>query len=236
MKKVYSMLTRGDFHIHSTASDGNLTPTEIVMYARNRGIDTIAITDHNSTGGVNEAAAAGMRYGVAVIPAVELSTRHRGESIHILGYFTDGRFHSNVFQDALKLIRNHRFNEVRRILSSFAVSHGSGDNLTVYEGICLLKNFGASVVLAHPVRLNHDTLQELLAFPFDGLEAKYCKSSYQETNYFIDLALKYFAFYTGGSDFHSAGNKVSCHCQIGSPCLDQMEMQMFLRNSGALVI
>ncbi|KAJ49231.1 PHP domain-containing protein, partial [Clostridium tetanomorphum DSM 665] len=69
------MLMRGDLHIHSNASDGSLSPRQIIKLAKSRGIDTIAIADHNSVDGLTKASEAGKEYGVSVIPAVELSTR-----------------------------------------------------------------------------------------------------------------------------------------------------------------
>ncbi|MFU0824620.1 MAG: hypothetical protein ACFWTK_06365 [Clostridium sp.] len=96
------MFEKGDFHIHSKASDGELTPREVVELARRRGIDIIALTDHNTTLGVDDALRAGIEYGVIVIPAVELSTRFHNERIHILGYFKDDRYKSQVFQKDTK--------------------------------------------------------------------------------------------------------------------------------------
>lgn len=230
------MMAKGDLHIHSTASDGSLSPWEIVISAKQRGIDIIAITDHNSTNGISEAAAAGRQYGVAVIPAVEISTKYRGESIHILGYFKDGRFTQGIFQEILRLVRAHRLKKARSILKGFMHTDGSGNHLSVPEGIALLRTFGAVVVLAHPVRIRTKNLPAILSLPFDGIEAKYCNSSYNDTCYFINIALSKYSFYTGGSDFHTNKNSSKTHCFIGDPYLNEMEIQSFLRNSGAAVL
>lgn len=229
------MLTRGDLHIHSTASDGRLTPSEIILLARSLGIDTIALADHNSTGGIIEAAAAGRQYGVSVIPAVELSTKYKGESIHLLGYFRDGRFYHYIFQETLNLIKAHKIKQARSLLKDYINTDWSSDSLSVTEGIDLLRTFGAAVVLAHPVRISNRNLSELLSMPFDGLEAKYCHNSYYDTGFFINAALTHFSFYTGGSDFHTDRGSQQVHCLIGNPSLNEMEIQMFLRNSGAAV-
>ena len=65
---------RVDLHTHSSFSDGTLTPTELVKLAAQTGLSSIALTDHDTTDGVCEALAAADRYGVEVIPGVELST------------------------------------------------------------------------------------------------------------------------------------------------------------------
>jgi predicted metal-dependent phosphoesterase TrpH len=226
------MFTRGDFHIHTTASDGSLSPKEVVLAARSAGIDTIAITDHNTTYGIDQAAMAGRLYGVSVIPGVELSTKYNGESIHILGYFRDESFYDNTFLKVLQLIKTHRFVETRRILCNFMQTEYFADSLSVFEGIDLLRAFGVAVVLAHPVRISVENLSDILRMPFDGIEARYCHNSYYDTSFFINIALSSFSFYTAGSDFHNRGN----NCFIGQPFLNSLEIQRFFSNSGAIVI
>ncbi|MDO6354311.1 PHP domain-containing protein [Caloramator sp. CAR-1] len=81
------MLNKGDFHIHSNASDGKYSPTEIIIISKINKIDVISIADHNTTAGISEAVEAGRNYGVSVVPAVELSTKFNCESVHLLGYF-----------------------------------------------------------------------------------------------------------------------------------------------------
>lgn len=78
-----------DLHCHSTASDGLLTPTDLVDYASHRGVSVIGLTDHDSTSGIESATAAGRQRGVTVIPGVELSSEIEGLQAHILGYFID---------------------------------------------------------------------------------------------------------------------------------------------------
>lgn len=230
------MLTNGDFHIHSTASDGDLSPREIIIAAKERGIDTIAITDHNTTNGIKEAAEAGKQYGVSVIPAIELSTRYNHNSIHILGYFKNIIYTDSTFEELIKLVKTHRIKKARNILRSFIEIEHSGDYLSVYEGLYLLKTFGASVVLAHPMRINPKYLNEILNIPFDGIEAKYSKTSYTDTSYFINIASTRFSFYTGGSDFHTNNKKDIKHSLIGEPSLNSEEIQIFLERSGAMLL
>lgn len=74
-----------DLHIHTTASDGSLTPTQVVQMARKKGFSLIAVTDHDTMGGVAEALEAGKKYNVDVVPGVEISSGVTLE-VHMLGY------------------------------------------------------------------------------------------------------------------------------------------------------
>ncbi len=77
-----------DFHVHSTASDGRLTPAELVNEAVSSGLEGFAIADHDTLAGVSEAAEKASALGLCYIPAVELSVDlHSGGSAHLLGYF-----------------------------------------------------------------------------------------------------------------------------------------------------
>lgn len=78
-----------DLHVHTTASDGTLSPSGAVALARSLGLAAIAICDHDTADGVEEALHAGAEAGVEVVPGIELSVDYRGYGIHILGYFID---------------------------------------------------------------------------------------------------------------------------------------------------
>ncbi len=80
---------RIDLHTHSSVSDGTDTPTRLVMKALTAGLDVIALTDHDTLDGIQEAVEAGRRMGIRVIPGVELSTRQDGHTVHLLGYGCD---------------------------------------------------------------------------------------------------------------------------------------------------
>jgi len=78
-----------DLHCHSTASDSDRTPTQLVEHAKKLGLQTVAITDHDTIDGVEEAMEAGKRLGVTVIPGIELSADFPNGTMHILGYHID---------------------------------------------------------------------------------------------------------------------------------------------------
>jgi 3',5'-nucleoside bisphosphate phosphatase len=78
-----------DLHLHTTASDGVRTPSDIVNYAKDKGLQAIAITDHDTIEGLEEGLTEGNRIGFEVIPGVEISAEHSPGSMHLLGYFLD---------------------------------------------------------------------------------------------------------------------------------------------------
>lgn len=76
-----------DLHAHTTASDGSYTPTELVRYAKKKGLSAIAITDHDTIAGVEEASIEGRKLGIRVIPGAELSTRMDDCDVHMTSLF-----------------------------------------------------------------------------------------------------------------------------------------------------
>jgi len=78
-----------DLHIHTTASDGVMSPSEIVRYAKARGLQAIAITDHDTIEGLEEGVLEGERIDFEVIPGIEISAEHSPGSMHLLGFFLD---------------------------------------------------------------------------------------------------------------------------------------------------
>ncbi len=81
---------RADLHVHSTASDGTLSPSKLVLLALEAGVAVLALADHDSVEGIPEAVTAALGTPLTVIPAVELSSvAEDGRDVHILGYFID---------------------------------------------------------------------------------------------------------------------------------------------------
>ena len=79
---------RADLHSHSTASDGTCAPAEVMRQARAAGLDVIALTDHDTVAGHDEARAA-LPPGLTLVPGMELSCRLDGHSVHLLAYLFD---------------------------------------------------------------------------------------------------------------------------------------------------
>ncbi len=97
---------RCDFHTHTVHSDGTLTPRALVALARERGLSCIALTDHDTLNGVEEAQTEGRRIGVEVIAGVEVSVRCDFGTMHILGYFVDRN--SNILRKGLESVQEAR--------------------------------------------------------------------------------------------------------------------------------
>ena len=114
-----------DLHIHTTASDGKLTPAEIVTKAATLGLETIAISDHDTVNGIRPALVAAQVFpALSIIPAVELSTDVPSGEIHILGYYID---YTNVdFEKDLSRMRNSRLGRAQKIIEKL---HDLGINI-----------------------------------------------------------------------------------------------------------
>ena len=105
-----------DLHLHTSFSDGTSSPEELIGKAGACGLSAVAVTDHDTTDGVERAILAGARYGIEVVPGVELSTEGLdgvSEEIHILGYYINWR--TIYFQRKLALFRKARLRRAHLI-------------------------------------------------------------------------------------------------------------------------
>ncbi|KKL21276.1 hypothetical protein LCGC14_2447110, partial [marine sediment metagenome] len=91
-----STMTQFDLHTHSTASDGSLSPTELVKRAKLQGVTHLALTDHDGTEGIREAQDIAQEEDICLIPGVEISVSWHGATVHIVG------LHVDVENDALQ--------------------------------------------------------------------------------------------------------------------------------------
>ena len=107
---------RVDLHLHTVASDGRLSPTELVDLIASKGITLAAVSDHDTTNGVEEAMKAAANHPhLEIIPAIELSTDIPGTEIHMLGYFMD--WEDEDFQAVLKRFREGRLDRGRAMVN-----------------------------------------------------------------------------------------------------------------------
>lgn len=107
-----------DLHLHTTASDGLLSPGVLVQRAAAAGLTTIAITDHDTVGGLREAIEAGAELGVRVVPGIEITAVENQRDVHVLGYFFESG--STVLTTFLQAQRSDRIRRVREIASRLA--------------------------------------------------------------------------------------------------------------------
>jgi predicted metal-dependent phosphoesterase TrpH len=107
-----------DLHIHTTASDGLLAPADVVRIAIEKGLSVIAITDHDTTDGLDEALEAARGHELEVIAGVELSAEQGPREVHILGYYVDHR--DRDLQEKLKVLRRARWERARKMVAKLA--------------------------------------------------------------------------------------------------------------------
>lgn len=109
------MAKLADLHSHTRASDGTCTPAENVRLAKEADLAAVAITDHDTIGGIAEALAAGKEHGVEVVPGVEISSVANGQDIHVLGYFI--AHDDEQFQQELSGLRDTRHERNKMIVA-----------------------------------------------------------------------------------------------------------------------
>ena len=102
-----------DLHNHSTASDGLLSPTQLIELAARTGVDAIALTDHDTTAGLEEADRAARDAGITLVSGVEISVSWGGTTLHVVGLRVDPA--SEALARGLDSIRAGRFGRAQRI-------------------------------------------------------------------------------------------------------------------------
>ena len=107
-------MSRIDLHTHTNFSDGSFSPAALVELAHKKGLNILAITDHDTTDGLAEAMEAAQALPLELIPGIELSTEFQGRETHMLGYFIDPA--DPQFQARLERLRATRLDRIRHIL------------------------------------------------------------------------------------------------------------------------
>lgn len=103
-----------DLHLHTKYSDGQYTPEELIIKVKEAGIDLISITDHDTVNGIEESIEIGKKYGVEVIPGLEISSDIRDREVHILAYFFDPA--NRELEEYLRFFRAERIKRASRIV------------------------------------------------------------------------------------------------------------------------
>ncbi len=106
-----------DLHLHSTYSDGTMTPSELVKLAAGLGLSAVSITDHDTVSGTGEALDEGKRCSLEVVPGLEISVEHKGMNLHLLGYCFD--WCDGKLVETLGMLQTSREVRNRKIVSKF---------------------------------------------------------------------------------------------------------------------
>jgi len=185
-----------DLHIHTTASDGTYTPKELIDYAVKKGLSAIAITDHDTMSGIQEAMDYISEYKLPIelIPGMEMSASGLGDifGTHILAYFP------NKNKEELSIIINN-------VATDFSKSSENPR-----DAIKIVSQYGGITSLAHPTDYSYSMTKlekligELASIGITGVEAIYTTHSDAQIKQFKAIAVKYNLIITGGTDFHGA--------------------------------
>ena len=115
-----------DLHTHSTASDGTLTPTELLSLAKEQHLKAIALTDHDTTAGLEEAEQAAIKNHIELVPGIEFSSTWNGSSVHIVGL--DFNWKDAGFQETLAKFQSSR---TRRNIKMIALLQKEGFHISM---------------------------------------------------------------------------------------------------------
>lgn len=158
------MLAFADLHTHTTCSDGSLSPAQLIALAAERGLQALAITDHDTTAALPEAEEVAYQHNIFLVPGIELSCTAEGKDYHILGYFI------NPTCNLLRLHQEYCLEQrIQRIYTSVAILQELGLQLSAEEVL----EFAGS---AAPGRMH---LANVL------VEKEYCRSAGEAFNRFL---------------------------------------------------
>jgi predicted metal-dependent phosphoesterase TrpH len=157
---------RADLHMHTTASDGTLPPAKQVAWAKEQGLAAIAITDHDTVRGWDEALTAGAELGIEIVPGCELSTEVEKAEVHILGYYFDRE--EPRMKELLERMRGGRR---ARAAETVAKLHALGHTQVSLEAILAAggesvgrPHIAQALVDAGIVRTKQDAFERFLTF------------------------------------------------------------------------
>ncbi len=152
-----------DLHMHTTDSDGREGPRSLFERAHEKGLDYIAITDHDVCKSVDEHRRLADIYGVGYIPGIELSTLYKDKTVHVLGYFTDESHASESMKAYYERIKNDRETRAKKFIENLKHYH---DIVINYEqlvrlsgGVIARPHIGQAIIEHYP-QYTHDEVFE----------------------------------------------------------------------------
>ena len=129
------MNLKTDLHTHTYHSDGFYAPENLLTKAHKRGIEVLSITDHDSMNGISEAIEIAKKFGIEIVPGVEISSDIRDTEVHILGYFVDPN--NKELEHYLNFFREERYKRAIRIVKKLNIL---GLNITIDDVLVFAKN------------------------------------------------------------------------------------------------
>lgn len=123
-----------DLHAHTHFSDGSLSPTELVELARETGLSAVALTDHNTVGGVPELLAAARGTGVRAIPGIEFSTDWLGVELHVIALGFSDSAHSKI-NELVNEVREEKRRTMEKLITDLRGSGYNIDRHVIYDGV-----------------------------------------------------------------------------------------------------
>lgn len=149
-----------EFHCHTTASDGRFSPSQVVEMAKNKNVELLSITDHDTTEGINEALNKANEISLNFIPGIELSCNHNEESIHILGYFKGNDYKDETLIEFLNNLKRNRETRASSIVKNldkyFNIKINVDDVLKISNGVIARPHIAQAIVNAgYPFDFQH---------------------------------------------------------------------------------
>ncbi len=252
-----------DLHTHSSASDGIKSPGGLAEFAQLNGISALALTDHDTIDGLDEAENSAKKYGLDFIPGIEFSVDYPGGSFHLLGYYIDRNneelkkelkwitdmrdkraglivedLNANGYKISLDqiiseagsasaigrphiariLLKNGYGTDMNDIFKKFLVKGKPGyvkkNKISPERAFELIKLSGGIAVAAHPSSLGFEKqeqidnfITEMKKYGLAGLECYSSAHTFDQINFYLDIAGNHKLLITGGSDFHGDKNE-----------------------------
>ena len=163
-----------DLHIHSNISDGSYTPTEIIELAHEAGVRAVALTDHDTVAGVNEAQVQAKKLGVEFLPGMEMSVQYKNRRLHIVALGFDR--HHPAFQTMYKKIRRIKETGVAGVVEKIRAKDIDVSMAMLEKNFTTIDNVDRYAIMRYFVSLNmFDNVQKIwdnyINPAFTGLEA-----------------------------------------------------------------
>lgn len=139
-----------DLHVHSNKSDGTCSPSELVDLAIQKGLSAFALTDHDTTAGLDEAIEYAKGRDIEVVPGIEFSTEYQGRDIHVLGLAID--YKAPVFADRLQAFVDSRIGRNRKMcrnLTEAGIDISYEKLMAAYPGAVITRAHYARYLLDH---------------------------------------------------------------------------------------